>query len=547
MAKLFTSDDNLQTPLQAFEARQLSSIDVLTVQDTQTSLENLSILFEKEISTIEIVKQLKYSTEKLSIKYGDERAVFDTNVKVFDIIQKSLGEGKVSMPSMEDFSSQFTRASSKEVALEGFTDFIKKIWKIIKDFVVAFYNKIILFFKRVTGMQLNNDEIKDYIKKNLETIRINNFKVAIDNTTMITTKLPMFFATPKTEKFLPIDIEMIGLAKINSHLNYLKKINEFYNFQVKAADENFKMYEKLLRDGLKDAHDELSVIYKTIEPIKPATESMSVSMENDKSTTLFQIVDMLDKSTLKTKELLKGMLNLSEINAPSEIPENVKTILDGMASSATKAIKETYYGLEERTYLLSNFGIFMKSITGEEEMSNDVPGLKTDSTKQMVQTTSLKVTAATQESKILSSELGVLSRYNVLEELFEKAKVLEKFSVKESTVFVEKIGALVIKYVKELEKIFSEGKVSELAGKIVARCAVLISEDELNKDRHIANQETAKNFLALEATLSSKFAKAGHNTLTDVSRDLCSKLTTINHEVASEIFNYVYKCTKEFK
>lgn len=559
MAKLFSSDETLQTPLQAFEARQFAGVDLLTIQDSQASLESLSALFDKDISTINIVKQLKYSTEKISLQYGDERATFDTNVKVFDIIQKSLGDGKVAMPSMEDFSSQFTRASSKEVALEGFTDFIKKIWKIIKDFVVAFYNKIILFFKRITGMQLSNDEIKAYIKKNLETIRVNNFKVAIDNSTMITTKLPLIFAGPKAEKFKVMDIEMIGLRKITTHLNYLKKINEYYNKQIAHAADNFKVMEGLLKNDLKKANDILTMLENELKSaaainspeIPPVSQTVgeSMSLENDKSTELFQIVDMLDKSVLKTKELLQGTLGLSQINTPSEIPENVKTILDGMNSGATKDLEETYYGLQEPDALLSNFGIFLKTVTGKEEVAPESTGVTTSEEVKFITTTSMKMTASTQQSSVLSSELGVLDRYNVLEELFEKAKVLEKFSVKESTVFVEKIGDLVVKYVKDLEKIFSEGKIADRVGKIIAVCVDLAAKenDQGTKDNYADLETKAKEYLALESTLSGKFAKAGHNTLIDISRELCGKLTTLNHEVATEIYNYVYKCTKEFK
>ncbi len=561
MAKLFTSDDFLPTRLEAFEARQFSSIDTETLKDSVSSMVALCDRMEAEHQAYDIVSHLKLSTEQLKFKSEADYQMVDNNMKIFAVLQRNLGIDKRTMPSMEDFDSLLTRKSSKEIAMEGFTSFIKRVWKMIKEFVVAFYNRVTLFFKRLLGMHLNNTEIKDYIKKNLDHIRVNDLRVPIDNQITITTRLPMIFAKPDADKFTTKEIETVGLGKIGSHLAHLKALGGYYNHQVTAANSAFGDLRGLLTEYVKRQETVLTALEaetkQSLEILSALESETSVSMASMESFSvgdidqeLVVIIDKLAEYAIKQKQLLSDSLKLSPVTNLSTIPEEYRTKLDAGSANVTEVTEQTYYAMHSSDAMLSNYNIYMTEYKGTTLLKpTDTPGATVSSSEPVsVAMSDIKLVSGTNECKNIPNELNVVYKYGTLVELYEMAKQLESFSVKDSAAFVEKIGAMVVKYVKELQEIFEKSNIVDKAEnivKMVQECEKLSPPEA--KDNFNGVLVKLNRIINGSKTLSEKFSKGLHSNMIDISRDMCAQIATVNHDAATEIFNYVYKCTKEYK
>jgi hypothetical protein len=536
MAKLFAGNEPSQSPVESFEEHRFSSVEVESYRDAIDSIDTLSKLFRKEEISIDVVKQLKYSTERLELTHNRDIKVAEANLKVFDIIQGGMDARKIAMPSMEDFGSQFTREASVQVSMEGFTDFIKRIWKIIKDFVISFWKKIALFFKRITGGRLNNDEIKAYIKKNLDRIRVNDMKVPLDSGVMIPTRLPKIFGDISAEKFTIKDLEYIAAVKINSHIQYMKTIEQYYRKQVEVSERSFREVKKFFTLMLATLVEQHGIIEKDIDTIVKSDEEPS-SGEAAALTSADEDLTNLCATlgTLGGQQLTLVIESFGLIAADAaEIPQEMLATLDGMKVNSTSMQASSYYKYGRPENLLSNFSIFYKSVVGNQVLT-DAEGLE-----KTVAVRDTKIVCGARECSGLQDELAVMDKYAVLAEMFEKAKELERVPLGETLGFVNKVEQLVTRHVKEIQEALEKTDLFEKYEKLKQIC-------QANPDKLSKKLEALEKLLYFLSALSDALTRSGHIELMDITREVTGKLAAINAGTASELYNYIYKCSKEFK
>lgn len=81
--------------------------------------------------------------------------------------------------ALEDFSSSYTVRASHELALEGFVDFLRDVWRHIVEFLELIWRKIRNFFQRVFNTKM---ELENYEKLTEELIqKIKRKKLSVKN------------------------------------------------------------------------------------------------------------------------------------------------------------------------------------------------------------------------------------------------------------------------------------------------------------------------------------------------------------------------------
>lgn len=186
---------------------------------------------------------------------GKERASVDyfTSLESYSLVMASIADSlgvKNRVPSLEDFRNPYGTEASHAIAMEGFYDYIKKIWEKIRDLFSAFFKKVSLFFKRLVGAKLDLEEYNRYLDELIGKIKVKKGKLS-DNTVQIESKLPALLGNPGMEKINTDFLFATGLEKLNT-LTYTT--NEVFGKRLRElVDKDTKQLlssvEALLRES----------------------------------------------------------------------------------------------------------------------------------------------------------------------------------------------------------------------------------------------------------------------------------------------------------
>lgn len=227
MSKLFALEE-IKEDLTGIPPRKkkVSDEPKITDIDTDDYVQDLEMIMEAFKTASNDLKLVGTMAATLNSKKPASVAYFASLESLTPFVQNiadNLGmKGKI--PSLETFQSPMAFDACHDVALEGFFDYIKKIWEKIRSFFVAFFKKMMLFFKRAFNASLELDEYEQYLDDLISRIRRDKAEIS-DNKAKVTSRLPSVIANPGMEEVNAEFVVTHGRNKLNK---LTQAINDVY-------------------------------------------------------------------------------------------------------------------------------------------------------------------------------------------------------------------------------------------------------------------------------------------------------------------------------
>ena len=284
---------------------------VLQGTDFSEEIEDVDVLSEMVTESVQMCSgQISLASEAannlMNRKLGSvDYLVSVENYKLItDVLASNLGV-KPFVPALEDFGSKFALEASHEVAMEGFLNFIKKMWAKIKSFFLEFFKKVGQFIKRISGANLEIDTYEKYVDDIIRKIKRKQL-VLSDNTVKLESRLPSLVADLTTSEFN--DYSEV-LNKTENKLNRLA-------YELKSMYDPAKL--RNTESSLKDVRGTLDDVLK-----EAVSSSPDVNLLNDKlSTVIEQLVGVVSAYYLPE--------DLSSNDVPSEVYENILRVSENV-------------------------------------------------------------------------------------------------------------------------------------------------------------------------------------------------------------------------
>lgn len=237
MAKLFSLEDLKEEEVATIDDRN----DFLSIsEELEDSAHSLELAVESVKTASEKLILVQSISGHLDSQKRTELSYF-TSLEHYKPVLESIASNlgvKSSIPSLEDFKNPYGTEASHAIAMEGLYDWIKKIWKKIKDVFVAFFKKVTLFLKRLLKYDLELEEYERYLEKTMVELKSNKPTIT-DNKVIIDSKLPSLLAYPGMEKVTSDFILQQGDYKANQ---LVRMINDIFITKLsKVANEDFKV------------------------------------------------------------------------------------------------------------------------------------------------------------------------------------------------------------------------------------------------------------------------------------------------------------------
>lgn len=290
---------------------------VLQGTDFSEEIEDVDVLSEMVTESVQMCSgQISLASEAannlMSRKLGSvDYLVSVENYKLItDVLASNLGV-KPFVPALEDFGSKFALEASHEVAMEGFLNFIKKMWAKIKSFFLEFFKKVGQFIKRISGANLEIDAYEKYVDDIIRKIKRKQLVLG-DNTVKLESRLPSLVADLTTSEFNDYS-EVLNKAETKMKvLAYeLKSMND--PTKLKNTENSLKAVREILDDIIKEAVSDSPDITKL--------KSKLDEIKNTLTTTL---------SSYYLPE------NLSSNEVPSDVYENILRVSENVNISDLK-------------------------------------------------------------------------------------------------------------------------------------------------------------------------------------------------------------------
>lgn len=219
------------------------------VEDFQGDMEVATERLTTACNDFNLVSGMSASMKGKKVASVDYFTSLENYRPVLETIAKNLGV-KPHIPSLEDFQNPHGTQASHDIAMEGFFDYLKKIWDKIADIFFAFFKKISVFFRRLFNAELELDTYEEYVEGMIAKIKAKKMTVS-DNKIVIDSKLPSLLANPGMEA---VDSDFIltnGEGKIRQLVAVSN--NVFQNSLSKLAKEELKDLYKALKTMIDDA------------------------------------------------------------------------------------------------------------------------------------------------------------------------------------------------------------------------------------------------------------------------------------------------------
>lgn len=296
MSKLFALEE-IKEDLTGIPPRKKNDSDEpkITDIDTDDYVQDLEMIMEAFKTASNDLKLVGTMAATLNSKKPASVAYFASLESLTPFVQNiadNLGmKGKI--PSLETFQSPMAFDACHDVALEGFFDYIKKIWEKIRSFFVAFFKKMMLFFKRAFNASLELDEYEQYLDDLIARIRRDKAEIS-DNKAKVTSRLPSVIANPGMEEVNAEFVVTHGRNKLNK---LTQAINDVY-------------VTRLLSHGKKG----MGVVSEQIEDFIDTIKKPEISLE--------ELIGEAGKIEALIDEVMSGVLpNL--VGKDDRLPESV--------------------------------------------------------------------------------------------------------------------------------------------------------------------------------------------------------------------------------
>lgn len=190
--------------------------------DIEFATEHFSEITSK-LQTTELIRGQLANRKLASMEYF---ITLESYTPILETIAGNMGV-KVHVASLEDFSSEYSSKAAHTVAMEGITDFIKNLWKKLKEVMSQFFRKVREFVRRLVNANMEIDSYEKYVPAMISKIKSEKLKL-LDNTPTISSKLPAMVAYEGMDK---IDSDFM----LTSGLRSLEALTDVINNQVKLG------------------------------------------------------------------------------------------------------------------------------------------------------------------------------------------------------------------------------------------------------------------------------------------------------------------------
>lgn len=280
MGKLYADE-----PVQELEIGRVVNFEkeFPTEVNTETldeSLDTLEIVTEHFSEVCSKLSNLETISTGLNTKPLASMEYFVT-LEGYTPILKNIADGlgvKLHVASLEDFNNTNSTEAAHTVAMEGIGDFIKNLWKKLKDLMSRFFKKVREFFRRLVNANMEIDTYEKYVPAMLSKIKSEKLKLA-DNASDISSKLPSLLAF---EGMTNIDSDFMLTSGVRSLESLTQVLNEQVKFGLKTV-----------------ANVELVKIRKTLEEIVGLNLSRVDSVQQ-----VQKLTDQLNTSVYTIAKLL---------------------------------------------------------------------------------------------------------------------------------------------------------------------------------------------------------------------------------------------------
>lgn len=244
----------------------LEDLDENPIPDIEVSVQDV---FEKvDTDVVDFAGDMQVATERLTTASNDLNLVMGMSASmkgkkvasvdyftsmenyrpVLENIAKNLGV-KCRVPSLEDFKNPHGTQASHEIAMEGFFDYLKKLWDKVKDIFAAFFKKIGVFFRRLFNAELELETYEEYLEGMVAKIKAKKMTVS-DNKAVLDSKLPTLLANPGMEAVDSDFILVTGESKIRQLVSVSN--HTFQTALAKISKEELKDLYKVVKDTIDD-------------------------------------------------------------------------------------------------------------------------------------------------------------------------------------------------------------------------------------------------------------------------------------------------------
>jgi len=267
MSKLFSFEDDTAdygyVGIEATPESQLEedSNDVAElVNEYSNDLSMVTEGFKTASGELKLVTDMKCSLESKKLPSVD----YFTSIENYSLTMRHIADNlgvKLRVPSLEDFKNPHGSKASHAIAIEGFYEFIKKIWEKIKDFFATFFKKIALFFKRLVNADLDLKTYEEYVDDMVHSLRKKD--ATLKDNTKLESKLPALLADEGMNSIDNNYVMSLGLKKINT----LSDVSD-------NLFKNLPILTKKVRDAISEIKKADGVIVrKTLNEVKTSLES----------------------------------------------------------------------------------------------------------------------------------------------------------------------------------------------------------------------------------------------------------------------------------
>jgi hypothetical protein len=263
-----------------------------------TSIDMLSLI-ESKVTQV----QNKLISEPVASK--NYLTIYSLNEDFIKAIGKNLGCQKP-VVSLEDYRVSLAKEKVHEITMEGIKDILITIWEKIKAFFRSLFDRIILFARRLIGLEPQFHHLEKYISNNIAKIKSRNLAL-MDKNQKVQTNIVKYLAPYDVSDFSENALWVIGVPKINAFLGLI---------------EDLIKYSKTGNDGqnIDKFKNTISNDYKTLRQIESDCKTFQSAHINGKTINEELIreipkneIEKLDTNLTALTSLIEGLYkNLSD-------------------------------------------------------------------------------------------------------------------------------------------------------------------------------------------------------------------------------------------
>ena len=389
--KLFTTEDFLKVE-EEVENNSNEFVDISDdIEEYSKDLEIATERFKIACNELNLINNISYSLDTKKLASIDYFISIENYRPVIETIANNLGvNGKI--PSLEDFKNPYGTEASHQIAMEGFFDYIRKIWEKIKEIFIAFFKKIEIFFRRLVNAELDLETYEKYLGKMISDIKSKK-KTLTDNKVPIDSKLPSLLADEGMESINSDFILSNGERKLKYLISVTRTV--FQDGLHRFSKEDMKEFREKLKEVIINGLNSNEDVSKIIEDLRQLRD-LGISSLNrlfkyqvrdiqelpdDAYRALFYHFDKNEIDDLLVYSLVDNTSLISSAQHNSGLPKNfnVYYMSSGLNNLFIFASTETNSYVQNKLYPIANADNLVKFYDFYKKFSKEINIKKIDS------------------------------------------------------------------------------------------------------------------------------------------------------------------------